>query len=1383
MLSRCPWCRVAPLLIILIVSGSALRAQEKSNKGTDFWLGFMAHIEGTNAGMSLYITSDSSTTGTVTVPGQSWSTTFSVTANNLTVVTIPSNVAYVNCSDCKQSKAVHVTSQKKVIVYAHHYEGNKSDATLVLPTQTQGKKYYVMAYEQSSPNDGGRSEFMVVAHKDSTQINITPTTDLLGTNGSTLKAGTTYTRWLNSGEVYQAQGRYGTSAYDVSGTYIEVIDTGSRADCRTVAVFSGSSYTRIGNCSGGFGTINSGDNLLEQMYPTTSWGKSFVIVPALGRASDNVRILAVNDNTQVAVYKSAGAPDMLYLDAGEYGEVFDVSTVRAVLANQPVMVAQFQKTSRCDGNNRVGDPSMTILNPLEQTLSEITLYSSQYFDIDNHYLNIVIPTRGTGSFKLDGKSISFSPVPRLTSWSYARVQVGAGNHHLKADIGFMATAYGEGDYESYGYAAGANVKDLITTIDVANSPMTTEFSNCFGTPTVFKGDAEYVVTKWEWDFGDGTGDSIQNPRHTYADTGSYTVILRTYKQQFDGCAVYDSAVITVNVYAPPTAILKTFNMCEGFKARLSDSSVVDQPEEYLATLWNINKGPDQYGRTLTKTFDSAGTYHLRMITMTTHQCRDTISDSIMVNPVPITAFSAEKTCFFDSTKLTNLTTVSTGDVVSNLWFFTVTDSSFRTNPSFFYADSGYHEVTLTSYTDSGCWATYTDTVYKYPKFEVSFTYNDTCFGFESEVFNTTTIEGYSLTDTVWYTSESDTFNTYHLSKTFGSDGGHWIQLIMEQDSYCRDTMTQNIAIHSLAVPNAMFSNLCFGDSTTFVDLTNYNGLYEVNWNLDDGKTSSDSIAYAVYSSAGNKEIILQINTEFGCSTSDTFNILITKPEILSLNLADVCENVLQTISANISAGYDTIRSYTWEIDQTFASNDTSFDQQFLTHGIKRVNLEITTENGCVRNHIDSIEVFDIPNASFTVSDICEGKQLIPVNLSSINSPYSILTNRWYLNGSLKSATKDPQITVTTPGTFDLKLEVVSNKGCMDSVTRSTTINPSPRAGFEAKNTCDMDLTELKSLTSIYTGSIVSYQWTVEGKALSGSTVDHTFSNYGVFDVYLHVRSDKGCTDSATLPVTIHPRPIIDISGIETEGCVAFAPTFDNLSSIPSGSIPTFTWNWGDGNSSNGFEPYHLYTSSGNYAVKVTATSDQGCVDSIDLGYVVTVHPKPAADFTYTPDMVHVVITEVVFTDASSNDVQDWEWLINGESFFGPVAKYTFEDAGQIPIMEIVTNNFGCKDTAVIDVFVNDSLFVYIPSAFSPNGTGGNETFGLFGITTAVTDMTMQIYNRWGELIFESTDPNIRWDGSFMGEPVQQGVYVYVVRYTNPQHRRWYYYEGEVLLLR
>ncbi|MEY2925339.1 MAG: hypothetical protein RLZZ337_1889, partial [Bacteroidota bacterium] len=854
------------LLCSLLIFGSS-QAQVKSNKGKEFWIGFMNHSEGTNAGMSLYITSDSNASGTVSVPGQAWSTTFSVTANNLTVVTIPSNRAYVDCSGCIEDKAVKVVSDNDVIVYAHHYEGNKSDATLVLPTRTNGKEYIVMSYKQGLTQE--RSQFMIVGSKDSTKIKITPSVNLLQGTSGTIPANTPFYITLNEGQVYQGRARNGGTTDDVTGTRIEVIDTGSTANCRTVAVFAGSSYTAIGGC-GGFG-INSGDNLYEQMFPTTSWGKSFVLVPALGRVSDNFRFLASEDNTQVFVYKNAGAPDVLYIDAGEYADLDDISVARGVLSNKPIAVAQYQKTAKCDGGgNTIGDPSMTILNPLEQTLKDITLYSSKFFDIDNHYINIVIPTYATSSFRIDGNTASFSTVPGFNSQSFARISVSSGTHRLTATTGFIATAYGEGAYESYGYAAGANVKDLTASIAVTNSAQTTEVSNCLGSGTKFQGKAEYTVTRWEWDFGDGTTDTVQNPTHVYADTGTYMARLYTYKPAFDGCSNYDSAFQEVNIYAFPTASYTTNSLCDSSTAIFTNTSVVPAPEEYNYTKWIINNGTPVYSLNTSKFFDTVGRFEVIMEIGTKHQCRDTITDTITISPNPEAKFSAMATCFKNETPFTNQSTVATGNISSYVWSFGDGDSSTLKNPIHKYTYSEVFHINLTAVSDSGCIGTYSDSVYKYPDFDVSFSANDTCFGFANLFKNTSTIDGGNFTDTTWYTSANDTFKTYDLNKTFASAGNYTIQLIMEQDTYCLDTFTQQIEVHPLASPDFSSANLCYGDSTLFTDNTSLSsGTYSTSWDFDNGRTGTGSPIKTTYTTQGTKNVKLEITTNEGCKTSVT----------------------------------------------------------------------------------------------------------------------------------------------------------------------------------------------------------------------------------------------------------------------------------------------------------------------------------------------------------------------------------------------------------------------------------------------------------------------------------------------------------------------------------
>jgi hypothetical protein len=451
--------RIIVFLSCLLFSAN-LFAQDISSKGKEFWLGFMDHTNTTQAEMDLYITSDSSTTGTVYIDGENWSKTFTVTANQVTIVRVPSTTAHVGCTDCIQDKGIRVVAGKPVAVYSHIHRNYRSDATLVLPTEATGKVYRVMGWEQESRSSGGerhRSQFMIIATSDDTKINITPT-DVVSSAGVDKAANVTYSITLDKGEVYQGQApnRYD----DLTGTLIEVIDTGASASCKKIAVFSGNSGTRLG-CGGGFSSI---DNLYEQLYPVKSWGTEFCYVPLKDRAYDLLRVVAHQDNTALIINGSF----IRLLNAGQFYESGQISSAQYITTNKPVSVAQFQSIQACGSGQ--GDPSMTIISPIQQTLKDIVVYSSEFERITDNYINVAMKTKDTSSFTIDGKKVAFKTFDKASFYSYAQIEVNKGFQQLKSGgDGFVAVAYGMGSFESYGYAAGANVKNLSAYIGLKNN--------------------------------------------------------------------------------------------------------------------------------------------------------------------------------------------------------------------------------------------------------------------------------------------------------------------------------------------------------------------------------------------------------------------------------------------------------------------------------------------------------------------------------------------------------------------------------------------------------------------------------------------------------------------------------------------------------------------------------------------------------------------------------------------------------------------------------------------------------------------------------------------------------------------------------------------------
>lgn len=368
--------RAGILLVVFgLIAGFFLSAsaQSTSNKGTDFWLAYGNHVAGFSQvigqEMVVYITSDVSTSGNLEVGGTS--IPFQVSANAITNVTVPQN-AYIGNSEGKiNDKGIHITSLLPIVVYAHIYDQSVSGATLVLPTNTLGKDYFSLNYEQISNSLNSHSFFFVVATEDNTEIIITPSVNTQGN----LKAGVASAPIkLNKGEIYQVFGietsRLGstTKGGDLTGTRIQSISTTSEP-CKKIAVFSGSGKMAIG-CLNANGSAGSADNLFQQVYPTASWGKSFITVPSKDRNYDVYRIFKSDPN---AVVKLNGSVIPAASFVNNFYYEFAGQVVNYVESDKSIQVALYAVTQGKSINctnvpGDVGDPEMIFLNPLGKSV-------------------------------------------------------------------------------------------------------------------------------------------------------------------------------------------------------------------------------------------------------------------------------------------------------------------------------------------------------------------------------------------------------------------------------------------------------------------------------------------------------------------------------------------------------------------------------------------------------------------------------------------------------------------------------------------------------------------------------------------------------------------------------------------------------------------------------------------------------------------------------------------------------------------------------------------------------------------------------------------------------------------------------------------------------
>jgi hypothetical protein len=448
-------------------------SQDFSNKGKEFWISYSYHVGmsgGGNPVMTLYITSDVNTSYSVEIYGVSTLQSGTITAGQVVTAIVPIS-CFINNEGLFTGRTIRVLTDKNSVVYAYITRSAVSGATVCLPTPVLGKEYYSTNFTQISNEPNSNSFFTIIAVEDNTAVEITPASNTK--NGWI--GGNTYTVNLNKGQIYQVMGTLnGTNGSDLTGSLIKSVASGS-GGCKRIAVFSGSGKISIG-CGA---TAGTSDNLYQQLYPTGSWGLKYLTIPSYNRPTNFFRIIRKTATTNVYLNGTL-------IPGGSFTNnyyQFSNTTPNVITASEPISVAQYFTTQSCSGNSAPYDPDMIMLNPVEQNINNVTLVSSNLAAPSNqqHHLHVIMRNGGTGisSFKLDGNPVSpasWVTHPGDPTYSYLYLpNVSQGYHKLTCDSGFNGLAYGYADAESYGYSAGANVKDLYQFVSIINQYATVNF--------------------------------------------------------------------------------------------------------------------------------------------------------------------------------------------------------------------------------------------------------------------------------------------------------------------------------------------------------------------------------------------------------------------------------------------------------------------------------------------------------------------------------------------------------------------------------------------------------------------------------------------------------------------------------------------------------------------------------------------------------------------------------------------------------------------------------------------------------------------------------------------------------------------------------------------
>lgn len=287
-----------------------------------------------------------------------------------------------------------------------------------------------------------------------------------------------------------------------------------------------------------------------------------------------------------------------------------------------------------------------------------------------------------------------------------------------------------------------------------------------------------------------------------------------------------------------------------------------------------------------------------------------------------------------------------------------------------------------------------------------------------------------------------------------------------------------------------------------------------------------------------------------------------------------------------------------------------------------------------------------------------------------------------------------------------------------------------------------------------------------------------FDTVGSFPVTLTV-AENGCTETHTENVFVYPKPIANY-GLESPVACELQPVHFMDSSITDSPL-TFQWSFGDGSGSVSANPYHAYASVGAYFTSVIITTTHGCKDTFALPAAVTVFPSPQAGFSVTPRDTSISYPFINMFDESSGASECFINWGDGTIQYDCNVGHDYTKPGTYTVMQVVVNPSGCYDTAYSEVIIRPEFLFWVPNAFTPNGNDVNDVFKPKII--GVHDYTLWIFDRWGELIYETHNSDSGWNGYFNGKLCSNDVYVYKIIFRDDVRNDPHQYIGRVTLVR
>ncbi|CAG0998062.1 immune inhibitor A [Flavobacteriales bacterium] len=666
---------------------------------------------------------------------------------------------------------------------------------------------------------------------------------------------------------------------------------------------------------------------------------------------------------------------------------------------------------------------------------------------------------------------------------------------------------------------------------------------------------------------------------------------------------------------------------------------------------------------------------------------------------------------------------------------------------------------------------------RYAQPQADFVATTVCFGTPTVFVNTTNNNGANIASYEWDLNSDGIMDYFvpNFSHTFALPGIYNSCLIVTTTDGCKDTICKPVVVNPMPIADYTANNVCDGATMSFFNTSNIlSGTIDVyDWQFGDGSSSNLVNPTHLYAGPGLYTVTLTVTSDSGCTSSITKTIQIYSNPTANFSAPNQCLYDAVNFFDQSVVGNATITGWNWNFGDNTTSNIQHPSHLYSFYNNYQVQLIVTSSQGCNDTIIKTVVVHPVPTANFTANNVCLGDPTNFVNLSTI--PQGSFSEQWFFGDGSNTNTFNATHNYLQPGNFIPYLVITSDSGCKDTAFLNIEVWAIPEPQFSLNNTCENDTVIFTDLSQIVLGNIVGWTWDF-GNGLPVSNQQNPYNFYyapGGYTVILTTTSDKGCVKTLTKQIDIFPSPKVEFAySDELVGCSPLCIDFFDQSTINpmyNSTLQHYLWNFGDEISSVEKNPTHCYSNRTPdkkiFSVDLTVKSNLGCKGYFIIKDLVDVYPQPTAEFTFDPFATTILNPEFRFTDHSwGHDSLSWNFG-DGSTSSVQNPKHTYEDTGTFNVSLVVKNSYGCTDTVSYKIIVRPEFQFYIPNAFTPGGDGINDVFRGTGFGfdfSKPENYNMKIYDRWGELIFETNDYASGWNGMANGKKLKPDAFVYFI---------------------